>query len=378
MAISTIRKITITNSGFTEDTPVGQIADIIYLSLSANLVLTNDVDIYSSTIPPNGFSFVVVIDGGNGSVNLNGNIFRLNGTSIVENQLKAPLIFYQTVSNNDWDTPILINSQDYSAPGIGLDGSLFVNGSVTLDKLVDLTRGYILVGNSSNRPIEVNAKGTKKILMGDGSDLNSVTVSGDIYVNTTSGEFQLSPLAIVDADVSNSAAINRYKLVATGADEVCINSSIGKLDSEPQLASVRGGLGIDASSSTGFVKFTTGNSTISSIAVDRDLDVSFESGETGDFKILMGFPGTLTNMYAYATKAIAGTDNGTIVPKNNAGTTMATGTITFTAGDTRGTAYTATPSTNNTFVAGDILTFTTAKTTAGGKVHLSLKFTRTS
>jgi len=57
---------------------------------------------------------------------------------------------------------------------------------------------------------------------------------------------------------------------------------------------------------------------------------------------------------------------------------MTSGTITFTASDARGTAYTAIPSANNTFVEGDILTFTTAKTTAGGKVHLSLKFTRNS
>lgn len=104
--------------------------------------------------------------------------------------------------------------------------------------------------------------------------------------------------------------------------------------------------------------------------------VSFESGEVGDFKVMMGCAGTVTDIYAYAYKAIAATDNATIVPKNNAGTTMATGTITFTASDARGTAYTATPSTNNTFIAGDLLTFTCSKATVGGSALVTINYTK--
>ena len=104
--------------------------------------------------------------------------------------------------------------------------------------------------------------------------------------------------------------------------------------------------------------------------------VSFETGEVGDFKILMDCAGTLDTVYAYCIKAIAATDNATIVCKNNAGTTMATGTITFTASDARGTAYTVTPSTNNTFIAGDLLTFTCAKATVGGRALVTINYTK--
>jgi len=112
-----------------------------------------------------------------------------------------------------------------------------------------------------------------------------------------------------------------------------------------------------------------------------NLLVSFEAAggtvpSVGDFKIKMPYAGTVSEIYAYAVKAIAATDNGTIVAKDNAGTTMTSGTITYTASDARGTAYTVTPSANNTFVAGDILTFTTAKVTAGGLVQLSIKVIR--
>lgn len=104
--------------------------------------------------------------------------------------------------------------------------------------------------------------------------------------------------------------------------------------------------------------------------------VSFETGEVGDFKIKMDCAGTLNTVYAYCTKAIAATDNATIVCKNNGGTTMATGTITFTASDARGTAYTVTPSTNNTFIAGDLLTLTCAKATAGGRALVTINYTK--
>lgn len=131
---------------------------------------------------------------------------------------------------------------------------------------------------------------------------------------------------------------------------------------------------------------TTANISNSSITVDKVennlkyewlyISGSFETGEVGDYKIKMPYSGTVSEIYAYATKAIAGTDDGTITPKDNGGTTMTAGVITFTASDARGTAYTSTPTANNTFVAGDILTFTHAKTTAGGKVNISVKITR--
>jgi hypothetical protein len=106
------------------------------------------------------------------------------------------------------------------------------------------------------------------------------------------------------------------------------------------------------------------------------VEVSFEAGEQCNNRIKMPFAGTVVEMYGIVIKAIAGTDNGTIVAKNAAGTTMGTGTLTFTASDALETAYTVTPSTNNTFAAGDVIYLTAAKTTAGGKARVSLKVTR--
>lgn len=109
----------------------------------------------------------------------------------------------------------------------------------------------------------------------------------------------------------------------------------------------------------------------------HNLQVSFSAAQVGDFKIKMGYAGTVTEIYAYAIEAIGAVDAGTIIPKNNAGSTMATGTITYPLSSLRGTAFTVNPSSNNTFIAGDFLTLTTAKATAGGEVLLSIKTLRT-
>lgn len=104
--------------------------------------------------------------------------------------------------------------------------------------------------------------------------------------------------------------------------------------------------------------------------------ISFESNEVGDMKMYMGYPGTVEYLWFVVDKDLAATDNGTIVPKNDAGTAMTSGTVTATASSTISTSFTATPTANNTFVAGDILTFTTAKTTKGGKGTLYVKISK--
>ena len=104
---------------------------------------------------------------------------------------------------------------------------------------------------------------------------------------------------------------------------------------------------------------------------------SFQAGEVGTIRYKMPYPGSITDIYAIATTAIAATDNGTITMQDNAGVTMTVTTpIVFAASDAYGTAYTSAVTANNTFVAGDILRITTAKVTAGGRALVSLKVIR--
>ena len=54
------------------------------------------------------------------------------------------------------------------------------NDAVDNNKLANMTQGTVKVGGGSNAPTDLDAKGDGKILIGDGTDINSVAVQGDI------------------------------------------------------------------------------------------------------------------------------------------------------------------------------------------------------
>jgi hypothetical protein len=104
--------------------------------------------------------------------------------------------------------------------------------------------------------------------------------------------------------------------------------------------------------------------------------LSFETGEQTTTKVYFPFKITVNKIRGIVTKAIAGTDNGTITAANSVGN-MASGVITATASDALNTAYSVTPSTNNVVAADSYIQLTSAKSTAGGKVLVSIEYTRT-
>lgn len=353
MAISLVQNITSAGGTFNFDGSLLGGNSTITITCSSLTALTADA-IVDINVPPNvGDRIYVQVAFGTGSMNLNGYQLIILGQSIP--QWLADCSFYIVLTMVEVGLPSFYFVIDQFVGGV--NGTTLLDGSVPIAKLEALTSGRIIVGNGSNEP-------------------TAVAVTGDVTISNA-GVVSIANDKITNVMVKSNAAIDRSKLANGTASHVVINSGAGAFSSEAQLSPVRGGTGVDASAATGFLRYASGTGSVSAIPELQGIAVSFESGELGDYKIKIPFACTLTEIYGYATKVIAGTDNGTIVAKNNAGTTMTAGTMTFTASDARGTAYTVNPSANNTFVAGDILTLTTAKTTAGGKVQLSLTFTRT-
>jgi hypothetical protein len=270
----------------------------------------------------------------------------------------------------------------------GAGALTIANDAIDNNKLANITRGSIKVGGASNAPTDLDAKTNGYILIGDGTDLKSVAVSGDITI-TSAGVVTIATDGVTNAKLANmvegtvkvggaSNAPTDLDNSASGAIIIGNGTGVGSyaLTGAVTLSS----LGVTALSNNAVTTAKVLDDNITTAKLDANskyktiyIEVSFETGELGVFPIKTDFGGTVVSMYAYATKAIAGTDNGTIVLKNNAGTTMTTGTITYTASDARGTQYTVAPSANNTFATEQTLTVTTAKTTAGGKVLLAIK-----
>jgi hypothetical protein len=105
----------------------------------------------------------------------------------------------------------------------------------------------------------------------------------------------------------------------------------------------------------------------------RGAELSFETGEQGTFKFYFQRSVTITGIKLEVTKALAATDAGTVTAKDSSGNTLAAA-ASFPASTALNTEATITPTSHANVAAGDYMTLTTAKTTAGGKVRATIQF----
>ncbi len=104
--------------------------------------------------------------------------------------------------------------------------------------------------------------------------------------------------------------------------------------------------------------------------------LSFETDEQTTTRIYFPMKVTVNKIRGIVMKAIAASDNGTVTCGNSTGAS-ASGVLTATASDALNTEYSASPTTNNVVLADGYYYLTSAKSTAGGKVLVSLEWTVT-
>lgn len=107
------------------------------------------------------------------------------------------------------------------------------------------------------------------------------------------------------------------------------------------------------------------------------LNMSFETGEQTTTRIYFPTKVTINKIRGIVMKALAGTDAGTVTCGNSTGASTG-GVLTLAASSALNYEPTAaTPSTNNVVLADGYYYLTTAKSTAGGKILVSLEYTCT-
>lgn len=349
MAIENASMYEITSGGGTITVDVTQpIPDFIGLYSSTTFSLAGDWSLEFSATPPAGTKIVVGIQ--LQSVTLNFHTIEIFGNPLSQTQMRIGGGCFEI--HYLGGTSIWVN---VPAPSQNetLGGGAINDDSLPLSKLTGMTSAQIILADGSNVA-------------------QAVTMSGDATIDASGA------LAIGSGKVTNTqlaGSIARTKLASGTADRVLTNNGAGAYTEVAQLQPSLGGTGQSFASSTGFQKWSSGTASVSALTSTQNLDVSFETNYVGDFKVRMGYAGTITGAYAFLTKALGAVD-GVITVKNNAGTTM--GTITFTASDAKGTAQTATFSANNTFSAGDVITFTTSGGSNAGVALVSFDTTRTS
>jgi hypothetical protein len=139
-----------------------------------------------------------------------------------------------------------------------IETSDIADEAVTVDKMADLARGHLLIGNSSTRPVAVDFTNSGYIGIGDGTDYNSVAQSGDV-IFSNAGVAAIQPGVIVNADVNAAAAIAHSKLAAMTSGYVLVGSA----GTVPTAVAISG----DATLSSTGVLSITNNGIIKTLSV---------------------------------------------------------------------------------------------------------------
>jgi len=85
-----------------------------------------------------------------------------------------------------------------------VDTTDIANEAVTLAKMADLARGSLISGQASDRPGALAAETDAQILIGDGTDLNSVAMSNHATIDNA-GALTISALAVDTAELAADA-----------------------------------------------------------------------------------------------------------------------------------------------------------------------------
>jgi len=109
------------------------------------------------------------------------------------------------LARNGADGDIMDVQVDDSTIEINSDALRVKDDGVTNDKLANISRGSVKVGGASDAPTDLDAKTDGYILIGDGTDINSVAVSGDITI-TNAGVTAIGATKVTDAMLNDDVA----------------------------------------------------------------------------------------------------------------------------------------------------------------------------
>ena len=130
----------------------------------------------------------------------------LSATTLGSSVVGSSLTSVGTISTGVWN-------------GTAIATAYIADNAVTNAKLADISRGSIKVGGASDAPTDLDAKGDGKILIGDGTDVASVAISGDVAL-TSAGLVTIQSDAVESGMLNDNVISGQTELVhADIADE---------------------------------------------------------------------------------------------------------------------------------------------------------------
>ena len=286
------------------------------------------------------------------------------GTVKVGGALNAP-----TDLDAKGDAKILIgDATDLASVAMSGDVTIINTGEtsigankVTNTELNDIAQGSIKVGGALNAPTDLDASGDAKILIGDATDLNSVAVTGDVTIDNL-GETSIGADKVTKVEIAADVAGDGLVQAVGGELDVNVDDSTVELDTDKVRIKDLGVTiaKLEAALLKGIVT----------------LDMSFENNEETTTKMYFPMKVTINKIRSIVMLAVEASDNGTITGANSVNPSN-NGVVTVAGGSALNAEDTASPDSNVVVEAGSYYQLTSAKTTKGGKVLVTLEYTRT-
>ena len=136
-----------------------------------------------------------------------------------------------------------------------VETAMIADENVTWAKVEDLARGSVLIGGASDRPTEVDASSSGYVLVGDGTDVNAVAISGDVTIDAA-GAITIANNAVETSMISDAnVTLDKLENISSGY------VLMGNGSSRPTATAVSGDVAISA----------TGAVTIQSSAVEASM-----------------------------------------------------------------------------------------------------------
>lgn len=185
------QKITAVAGGGTHSVNVDSPVGLVRITSATSITLAAAVNITVSGTAEEGTYIRFIHDGGFTTDTSTGKSLIIFGTTIPDEQALYEAEITALYDGSAWDVRVFPSIEgDKNIDGVNIKNGTIPNAALTDDtitnaKLAGLARGYIKVGDASGDISDVNAKTDKYILIGDGTDLNSVAVSGDVTISNT-------------------------------------------------------------------------------------------------------------------------------------------------------------------------------------------------
>jgi hypothetical protein len=111
--------------------------------------------------------------------------------------------------------------------GESISTDKIADDAITLDKMASIAQGSIIAGGVSNNPTALDASTSGGFMVGDGTDVNVVTMSGDATMDST-GALTIAAGAVTDSMLENTPQTYSTALVTlTSAQIVDMCVSLG-------------------------------------------------------------------------------------------------------------------------------------------------------